>query len=805
MKNLLADLARGATLPDDAIRTLAAASPTDALCEAASARRDICHGTLITYSPKVFIPLTRLCRDTCRYCTFAESPRAGMAAYLGPEEVLAIARAGVAAGCHEALFTLGDQPERRWRVAREELASLGHASTLSYLAAMARLVVTETGLLPHVNPGVMTEEDVAMLRSVSVSQGVMMEILSTRLCEPGGPHHGCPDKYPAVRLATLEAAGRQRVPFTTGILIGIGETEAEQIATLLAIRAAHARHGHVQEVIVQNFRAKRGTRMEAAPDASHPVHRRAIALARLALPPQVSVQAPPNLSPGRLEALLEAGIDDWGGISPVTIDHVNPEAPWPARAELAARTEAKGRVLAERLPIYPPFVADLERWVDPSLHRHVRAHADAFGLAHDDWASGQDGRSRPLPRPHIPRGGLAATIARARDGQLLTEQEIAALFAARGGDFGAVCAAADALRSEVSGDTVTYVVTRNINYTNICTYHCRFCAFSKGKIAAGLRDHPYDLSEAEIVARAEEAWERGATEVCMQGGIHPSYTGRTYVGILAAVKRALPRLHVHAFSPLEVWQGATTLHMDLATYLAELKANGLGSLPGTAAEILDDEVRAVLCPDKLTTAEWLLVMRTAHARGLSSTATIMYGHVERPIHWARHLIRLRDLQCETGRFTEFVPLPFVAMEAPIYRNGRARRGPTWREAVLMHAVGRLALHPWITNIQTSWVKMGERGAAACLQAGANDLGGTLMNESITRAAGAAHGQELAPAAMDALIRGVGRVPRQRTTLYGEPPHEQVERSYAAAPLRPIAAHAPPVPALRPAAVALGVA
>ncbi len=791
MNDPLNQAALGGALSDDEIRLLARATPLEALCEAARARRDLLHERLVTFSPKVFIPLTRLCRDTCRYCTFVESPRPGSPGYLDPEAVLAIARAGVAAGCHEALFTLGDQPERRWSAAREELARLGHASTLSYLAAMARLVVEETGLLPHVNPGVMTGQDLAMLRSVSVSQGVMMEILSSRLCEKGGPHHGCPDKLPAVRLATLEAAGRRRVPFTTGILVGIGETAEERVETLLAIRAAHARHGHVQEVIVQNFRAKPATRMATAPDATHETHVRAIALARLALPPEVSIQAPPNLSPGHLEGLLAAGINDWGGISPVTIDHVNPEAPWPDRAELAARTERAGKVLTERLPVYPAFVANPDAWLDPALSRHVRNHADASGLTRDDWESGRDERGRGIPAPSLPRPGLAAIIARARDGRGLTETEIVALFAARGSDFGAVSAAADALRREVSGDTVTYVVTRNINYTNICSYHCKFCAFSKGRIAAGMRDSPYNLSLSEIVARAEEAWMRGATEVCMQGGIHPSYTGRTYVDILAAVKRAIPGLHVHAFSPLEIWQGATTLHMDLATFLAELKANGLGSLPGTAAEILDDDVRAVLCPDKLTTAEWLEVMRIAHGHGLSSTATIMFGHLEQPIHWARHLLRLSLLQRETGRITEFVPLPFVAMEAPIYRAGGARRGPTWREAVLMHAVSRLALHPLISNIQTSWVKMGSGGAAAALAAGANDLGGTLMNESITRAAGAAHGQEMAPPAMDELILGLGRTPRQRTTLYGTPPAGQVARSYVAEPLRPIVPHAPP--------------
>ncbi len=554
-----------------------------------------------------------------------------------------------------------------------------------------------------------------------------------------------------------------------------------------------------ERVIVQNFRAKPDTRMASVPDAAHADHLRAIALARLILPPEVSIQAPPNLSLGHLEALIAAGIDDWGGVSPVTIDHVNPEAPWPSLAELDARTHAAGKVLGARLPLHRRYAVAPEPWVDPDLLRHLRAHADAKGLARDGWTSGQDDdHAPPISAPHIAADGLAATLARACDGALLTEREIVDLFAARGGDFGAVCDAADALRREVAGDTVIYVVTRNINYTNICHYHCRFCAFSKGKTAESLRGRPYDPSHAEIAARAEEAWARGGTEVCMQGGIHPDYTGRTYLDILTAVKRAVPGLHVHAFSRLEVWQGAATLGVDLATFLLDLKRHGLGSLPGTAAEILDDEVRAVLCPDKLTTAQWLEVMRTAHALGLRSTATIMYGHVERPVHWARHLIRLRNLQRETGGITEFVPLPFVHMEAPIYLKGGARKGPTWREAVLMHAVGRLALHPWIANIQTSWVKMGSQGAAACLNAGANDLGGTLMNESITRAAGAAHGQDMPPEAMDALIRSIGRTPRQRTTLYGTPPDAQVARSDAAAPLRPIALPPPPRRARQPA-------
>ncbi|MCW2239401.1 5-amino-6-(D-ribitylamino)uracil--L-tyrosine 4-hydroxyphenyl transferase CofH [Azospirillum canadense] len=796
MTDLLSAAARGDRLDDAAVRQLAASADTAALLETARARRDLVHGALVTYSPKVFIPLTKLCRDTCRYCTFAETPRPGLGAYLTPDEVLAIARAGAAAGCREALFTLGDKPELRWGAARVELERLGHASTISYLAAMAKLVLDETGLLPHANPGTMDGTEVAALRRVSVSQGMMVEVLSERLCAKGGPHHGCPDKHPAPRLATLEAAGRARVPFTTGILMGIGETPEERIDSLLAIRAAHERHGHIQEVIVQNFRAKPGTRMAEAPDAPHAEHLRAIALARLILPPEMTVQAPPNLSPGHLEALVHAGIDDWGGVSPVTIDHVNPEAPWPHLPELEARTHAAGKELAPRLAAHPRYVHALGDWIDPALHRAVRAHADAAGLARDAWSAGQETAAPPPPAalaaPALASGGLSRILTKARDGRVLSENEIVRLFEARGQEFASVTAAANALRRDVAGDTVTYVVCRNINYTNICSYRCRFCAFSKGKTAEALRGRPYDLPHEEIAARTREAWERGGTEVCMQGGIHPDYTGQTYLDILATVKGAVPDIHVHAFSPLEVRQGAGTLGIGLEEFLTALRRQGLGSLPGTAAEILDDEVRAVLCPDKLNTAQWLEVMRTAHGLGLRSTATIMYGHIERPVHWARHLIRIRDLQRDTGGFTEFVPLPFVHMEAPIYLKGGSRKGPTWREAVLMHAVGRLALNPWIPNIQTSWVKMGPEGVVACLNAGANDLGGTLMDESITRAAGAAHGQEMPPAAMEALVAGIGRTPRQRTTLYGHPPAELVARSFRAAPLRLV--RNPPLPA-----------
>jgi FO synthase len=765
------------------------------LMPAARALRDEGHGDLVTYSPKVFIPLTHLCRDVCHYCTFARPPRRGERAYMSAEEVLAVARAGAAAGCTEALFTLGDKPELRYRVAREELAARGHAATLDLLAAMARLVLDETGLLPHLNPGVMRAVDIARLRSVSVSQGLMLESTSERLLARGGPHFGSPDKRPAARLATLEAAGAALVPFTTGILIGIGETRRERIEALLAIRDLHARHGHIQEVIVQSFRAKPGTRMADAPEPSLDELLWTVAAARLLLGATMSIQVPPNLSPGEgeLEALIAAGIDDWGGVSPVTPDHVNPEAPWPHLRELERRTRAAGKTLAPRLAIRRSYLREPERWVDAGLLPAVRRLSDASGLARAEaWAPGL-----PVAPPASTRAwldgaapGIAAghpvrrILDRVADGADLDGGAIERLFEARGPALAEVCRAADALRRELHGGTVTYAVNRNINYTNICYFHCSFCAFSKGRIAEHLRGAPYLVSLDEIRRRSAEAWARGATEICLQGGIHPDYTGDTYLAICRAVKEAAPGLHVHAFSPLEVTQGAATLGLDLRDYLLMLKDSGLGSLPGTAAEVLDDEVRRIICPDKIDTEQWLRVMRTAHGIGLRTTSTIMFGHVDRPVHWARHLVRLRELQKETGGFTELVPLPFVHMEAPVYRKGGARQGPTFREAVLMHAVARLALHRHIPHIQVSWVKMGEEGVRACLAAGVDDLGGTLMNESISRAAGTTHGQEMPPARMEAVIRGAGRVPAQRTTLYGTPPEERIAASFAAAPLTP---------------------
>jgi FO synthase len=606
---------------------------------------------------------------------------------------------------------------------------------------------------------------------VTASQGIMLETLSDRLSERGGPQFGSPDKRPAARLETIRLAGELRIPFTTGILIGIGETRSERIEALEAIAGLHEHYGHIQEVIVQNFRAKPGTQMAAHPEPTLDDLLWTAAVARLVLPADVHVQVPPNLSYDEFPQLLDAGIDDWGGVSPVTIDHVNPEAPWPEIDRLRAATEARRLSLAPRLPVYPEFVSG--SWLAPRVLTQALRSADADGLAREDgWFAGAQ-----TAVPFVPRNALPIDT---RDE--LGEDEVARLFAAREEELHRVFAAADHLRREVNGDEVTYVVTRNVNYTNVCYFKCGFCAFSKGKLAENLRGPAYVVPTEEIVRRAHEAWERGAVEICLQGGIHPGFDGDYYVEVCEAIKRELPDLHVHALSALEVWQGAATLGEPLDEYLGRLRDVGLASLPGTAAEILDDEVRRVLCPDKVNTAQWLEVHETAHRLGLRSTATIMFGHVDTPRSWARHLLRVRELQQRTGGFTELVPLPFVHMEAPIFLKGQARRGPTFREALLVHAVARLALHPWITNVQASWVKLGLDGAAAALRAGVNDLGGTLMNESISRAAGASHGQELPPEQMEAAIRAAGRVPRQRTTLYGIPDPARVAASFGAPPL-----------------------
>ena len=786
MNKVLQQVREGVRLSDDDALALAEFADTRALADVASVLRDQGFRNTVTYSRKVFIPLTHLCRDVCHYCTFAQVPRKVMAPYMSIDEVLEVARHGAAMGCKEALFTLGEKPELRYKAARDALAEMGYESTTDYLFAAAKAVFEETGMLPHLNPGNLEPEELARLKTVSPSMGIMLESASERLCEKGMPHYGSPDKVPAVRLQTLANAGIAQVPFTTGILIGIGETRLERIESLLAIRAIHEQYGHVQEIIVQNFRAKPETKMVNAPEPDLNELLWTIAIARLIFGPTMSVQAPPNLSPGVLPQIVHAGINDWGGVSPVTPDFVNPEAPWPHLDELARETASAGKFLTERLTMYPDYAVDLDRWAHPDLHVRMLEMIDAEGFPRiDEWCPGDVDIAPPsevmnaiVNTPRHVSADIAALLDKASAGEALDEAEIIRLFQSRGDDFTAVVQCADALRAQTNGNSVSFVVNRNINYTNICYFKCQFCAFSKGKLSENLRGRPYDLSDEEIARRTTEAWERGATEVCMQGGIHPEYTGETYINIVRTVKSAQPNMHVHAFSPLEVWQGAATLKMDIGEYLQQLKDVGLNTLPGTAAEILDDEVRDIICADKINTQQWLDVMEAAHSVGYKTTATIMYGHVEKLEHWARHIMRVRELQERTGGFTEFVPLPFVHMEAPMYLKGKARKGPTFREAILMHSVARLALHGQIDNIQTSWVKMGHEGVKACMNAGCNDLGGTLMNESISRAAGTQHGQETNPRQMANLIRRLNRDPQQRSTSYGKVSDERIKAGLA---------------------------
>jgi 7,8-didemethyl-8-hydroxy-5-deazariboflavin synthase CofH subunit/7,8-didemethyl-8-hydroxy-5-deazariboflavin synthase CofG subunit len=770
------------------------------LMQSAAAVRDKAHGGRVTYSPKVFIPLTMLCRDRCGYCTFAKAPARLASPYLSLEEVLRLAMKGAEAGCHEALFTLGERPEDRYSSARQWLEDHGYGSTVEYLAAACRAVLDETGLLPHINAGALFSEELSMLRKVSASQGMMLESLRGDL----EAHRGCPDKTAERRLATLEAAGRLSIPFTTGILVGIGEERADRVAALEAIADSHARHGHVQEVIVQNFLPKAGTAMHRWPPCPQEDFLEAIALARLILPPEIHVQAPPNLSDD-FGVLLDAGIDDWGGVSPVTADHINPERPWPAIVRLKRVSEARGFELVPRLTIYPSFAREPDRWLDDAMRFAVMDRSDAEGLSRDDpgsclpqrvggaqsvgdgaevvlvgrrstqWYVGAGGSPPELPlglqpfQEHVgarPGGRIGEVLTGVRMGQEPEFAELLALFGARGREVLAVAALADELRHQAVGDVVTFVANRNINYTNICTFKCRFCGFSKGPLSLNLRGTPYLLDLEEIVRRAKEAWELGATEVCLQGGIHPSFDGEYYVSVAQAIHDAIPGIHIHGFTALEVTEGARRLNEPLDRYLVRLMNAGLRSLPGTAAEILDDEVRADLCPDKITTAEWLEAHRVAHSVGLRSNITIMFGSIERPEHWVRHLLCTRALQKETGGFTEFVGLPFVHMAAPIYLQKRARRGPTWREVVLMHAVARIAYRGLIDHIQASWVKLGASGVQQLLMAGVDDLGGTLMDENISRAAGASHGQGMSVESFRELVEPLGRRLEQRTTLYG---------------------------------------
>ncbi|HXA58762.1 MAG TPA: bifunctional FO biosynthesis protein CofGH [Streptosporangiaceae bacterium] len=773
---------------------------------------------VITYSRKVFIPLTRLCRDRCGYCTFATVPGRLESPYLSPDEVLEIARQGAAMGCKEALFTLGDRPEDRWNVAREWLDAHGYDDTLSYVRAMAIRVLEETGLLPHLNPGVLSWRDFQRLKPVAPSMGMMLETTATRLfSEKGGPHFGSPDKDPAVRLRVLEDAGRVNVPFTTGILIGIGETIEERADSIFAIRKTMREYGAIQEVIIQNFRAKPDTAMRNTADAELEELAATIAVTRLVLGSKARIQAPPNLVETQYALMLRAGIDDWGGVSPLTPDHVNPERPWPQIDDLAAQTAAEGFELKERLTIYPEYVKHGEPWLDPRLFAHVRALADpvtglaiqdavlegrpwqepdgGFGLAasgrtdlhveidttgrtsdrredFDDVYGDWDAlRGRLGTTPERFGGDFKAALASAeRNPGGLSDDEALALLHADGAELAAVMRLADDLRRDAVGDEVTYVVTRNINFTNVCYTGCRFCAFAQRRTDADA----YTLSLEQVGTRVDEAWAAGATEVCMQGGIHPDLPGTAYFDLAREVKRRQPDIHMHAYSPMEVLNGASRTDLSIREWLLAAKEAGVDSLPGTAAEILDDDVRWVLTKGKLPTAQWVEVVGTAHEIGLPTTSTMMYGHVDNPSHWVGHLKLLRSIQERTGGFTEFVLLPFVHHNSPIYLAGLARPGPTARENRAVHALSRILLHGAISNIQCSWVKLGDELCTEVLQGGVNDLGGTLMEETISRMAGSENGSFKTMSSLESMATAAGRPARQRTTTYGQVPPERIE-------------------------------
>ncbi|MFD0401348.1 bifunctional FO biosynthesis protein CofGH [Kitasatospora sp. NPDC127121] len=776
---------------------------------------------VITYSKSVFIPLTRLCRDKCHYCTFVTVPgklrRAGHGMFMSPDEVLDIARRGAELGCKEALITLGDKPEDRWPEAREWLDAHGYDDTIAYVRAMSIRILEETGLLPHLNPGVLGWTDFQRLKPVSASMGMMLETTATRLwSEPGGPHFGSPDKEPAVRLRVLEDAGRSSVPFTSGLLIGIGETYQERAESLFALRKVSRAYHGVQELILQNFRAKPDTAMRGMPDAELDELVATVAVARHVMGPAACLQAPPNLVDGEYGRLIAAGVDDWGGVSPLTPDHVNPERPWPQIERLAERSAAAGFELRERLAVYPEYVRRGEPWLDPRVLPHVRALADPeTGLANPDavvrglpWQEPEDlpvsyGRTdlhatidtdgRTGDRradfedvygdwevlreqvlaegaPERLVGDLREALAVAADDPTrLTDDQALALFHADGPALDALCRIADDVRRDTVGEDVTYCVTRNINFTNVCYTGCRFCAFAQRRTDADA----YTLSLEQVADRAAQAWEVGATEVCMQGGIHPDLPGTAYFDIARAVKERVPGIHVHAFSPMEVVNGATRTGLSIRDWLQRAKENGLDSIPGTAAEILDDEVRWVLTKGKLPAATWVEVVTTAHELGIRSSSTMMYGHVDTPKHWLGHLRLLAEIQQRsleangTGGFTEFVTLPFIHTNAPVYLAGIARPGPTARDNRAVIAMARLLLHPHIPNIQTSWVKLGAEGAAEMLRSGANDLGGTLMEETISRMAGSAYGSYKSVRDLQAIAEAAGRPHRQRTTTYGE--------------------------------------
>jgi FO synthase len=790
---------------------------------------------VITYSRKVFIPVTHLCQDRCHYCAFVKTPaqlkRQGKDMFMSPDEILAVAKEGAAMGCKEVLFTLGDRPEERWPEAREWLDANGYDSTLTYLRAMAIRIMEETGLLVHLNPGVMTWEEIQRLKPVSPSMGMMLETTSTRLfTEKGEAHYGSPDKDPAVRLRVIEDAGRSNVPFTTGLLLGIGETYAERVEGMFAIRAASRRHGHIQEVIIQNFRSKMSTAMMRRDDLPLEEYIAAVAVSRIVLGPGARVQAPPNLTDSlELSMLIRAGIDDWGGVSPLTPDHVNPERPWPEIDELSRLTSAAGYTLRERLTVHPHYVRAEEPWLDPRLLPHVRALASEDGLAvegripvgqpwqepdpewlgsgrvnlhteidtdgrttdrrsdfedvYGDWSELRETVSASFNGPsrrtigHVGDPAVRAALLRGEsDPAGLTDAEYLALLSAEGRDLDALASLADRVRHDTVGDRIGYVVNRNINFTNVCYTGCRFCAFAQRRTDADA----FTLSMQQVGDRVDEAWNIGATEICMQGGIHPDLPGTAYFDLAREVKSRQPGIHLHAFSPMEIVNGSARTGLSYNDFLAEAQAAGLDTIPGTAAEILDDEVRWVLTKGKLPASAWIEIVTTAHRLGIRSSSTMMYGHVDNPTHWVGHLRTLSRIQDETGGFTEFVLLPFIHTNSPVYLAGVARPGPTPQENRAVHAVARLMLHGRIDHIQTSWVKLGTAGTQLMLQGGADDVGGTLMEETISRMAGADNGSEKTVDELESLASEIGREAYQRTTTYGVPSTERaaVARAHA---------------------------
>ncbi len=737
--------------------------PLNLLQEKASQIRDEFYLNKITFSPKVFIPLTELCRDKCGYCTFAKPPAKLDSPYLDESQVLEIAKLGEDSGCLEALFTLGEKPELRYPVARTWLKDRGFTSTIEYLYHCSQLVSEKTSLLCHLNPGALSLEELMRLRQASLSQGMMLESVQEDLvC-----HFGSPDKTPQRRIETLISAGQLDIPFTTGILVGIGESVESIVKSLVVISQIHNSFGHIQEVIVQNFLPKSGTKMHKSSPCDPTEHQKAIALARIILPAEISVQAPPNLVDS-VEILIRSGINDLGGISPVTIDHVNPEKPWPNVAVLGEQLNELGFELIPRLTVYPKFIMDKDRFVDKTFHAKLIATTDSSNLARNsNWCPGSDLTPPDLTKTSIikTRTQIDEILEGVEQQQELSLQQIEILFNARGSEVVKIMNYADLMRQNLVGDEITFVKNRNINYTNICTFKCRFCAFSKGPLSLNLRGDPYLLDLDELAKRAREAYEMGATEVCLQGGIHPNFDGSYYLDVLNSIHNEVPQLHIHAFSALEVFEGARRSDTDLKTYLTMLKDAGLKSLPGTAAEILDDDIRKILCPDKINTEQWLEVHETAHRIGLTSNVTIMFGAIETYRSWAKHLLLTKQLAHKTKGFLEFVPLPFVHMASPIFLKGLSRKGPTFRETILMHSIGRIVYGTDIVNIQTSWVKLGTVGIIQALRAGCNDIGGTLIDENISRAAGANHGQKMDEDEFKAIADQLGRSLVQRNTKY----------------------------------------